>query len=146
MGAGRNGRIGLGGEFLNAEHVVDELGLSVLGIDAPPAEAAALGDDHAVDAAVRYVDLGGDRERLVLDADHAVLRQASHAGEEQLRVTPDQGRSASHLRHEALGGAVIHRQHVVLGGLDQPEPLQLGEHLRMLGHEVASLAVVAVPS
>ena len=37
--------------------------------------------------------LGGDRERLVLDADDAVLRQPAHAGEEQLGVPSDQRRS-----------------------------------------------------
>ena len=45
---------------------------------------------------------------------------------------------------EAFAGAVVDREHVVLGGLDEPEPLQLGQHLRMLGSQVAGLAVVAV--
>ena len=45
---------------------------------------------------------------------------------------------------EPLGAAVVDRQHVVLGGLDEPEPLQLGEHLGLLGGEVVGLAVVAV--
>jgi hypothetical protein len=53
-------------------------------VETPAAESAALGDDHAFGAAGRYLNLGGDRERLVLDADHAVLRGASHAREEQL--------------------------------------------------------------
>ena len=44
---------------------------------------------------------------------------------------------------EPLGGAVVDRQHVVLGGLDEPEPLQLGQHLGLLGREVVGLAVVA---
>ena len=38
--------------------------------------------------------------------------------------------------------AVVDGQHVVLGGLDQPQPLQLGEHLGLLGRQVAGLAVV----
>ena len=55
----------------------------------------------------------------------------------------DQGRSPRHRRFEALGRAVVHRQHVVLGGLDQPEPLQFGQHLGMVGDQVTGLAVVA---
>ena len=53
-------------------------------------------------------------------------------------VAVNQGRSPGELGVEALAGAVVHRQHVVLGGLDQPQPLQLGEHLRMLGDEVVA--------
>ena len=44
---------------------------------------------------------------------------------------------------QPLGGAVVHGQHVVLGGLDQPEPLQLGQPLGLLGRKVVGLAVVA---
>jgi hypothetical protein len=108
----------------------------------PPAESAALRDDHALRAVVRYDHLGGNRERLVFDADDAALRQTSHAGEEQLGVPADKSRSSRHRRLESLRGPVVHRQHVVLRCLDQPEPLQLREHLGSLGYEVASLAVV----
>ena len=48
-----------------------------------------------------------------------------------------------HLRRRAFEAAVVHRQHVVLGGLDQPKSLQLCQHLGVLGDQVAGLAVVA---
>ena len=124
------GRVGGGRVLVDAEHVVDELGLAVLEVHGPATEAAALGDDHAVGAAVGDVDVGGDGERLVLDADDAVLRQPAHAGEEQLRVAADERRPSGHRRLEPLGGAVVQREHVVLDGLDQPQPLQLGQHAR----------------
>ena len=37
-------------------------------------------------------------------------------------------------------------QHVVLGGLDQPQPLQLGQPLGLLRGEVVGLAEVGAPS
>ena len=52
------------------------------------------------------------------------------------------GRPArSGLRRSAR--AVVEREHVVLGGLDEPEPLQLGQPLGLLLGQVAGLAVVA---
>src|SRR6478609_7356194 len=41
-------RGGFGGELSDAEDVVDELGCAVFGEEGPTADAAALGDDHAV--------------------------------------------------------------------------------------------------
>src|SRR4029453_14236671 len=35
-----------------------------------------------------------------------------------------------------LGAAVVDRQHVVLGGFDQPQALQLGEHLGVVGGKI----------
>jgi hypothetical protein len=46
--AARDRLVGHGGELVDAEDVVHELGVSVLGVDGPSAEAAALGDQHAV--------------------------------------------------------------------------------------------------
>ena len=64
----------------DAEHVVDELGLAALRVEAPSAEAPALSDEHALCRALRRpIDVGRDRERLVLDADDAVLGQPPHA-------------------------------------------------------------------
>jgi len=53
---------------VDAEHVVDELGLAVLGVNGPAAEPAALSDDHACGIAVGDVEFRGDGERPVLDA------------------------------------------------------------------------------
>jgi hypothetical protein len=72
----RYGARRLGGMDLDAAHVVRELGRAVLGVQAPAAECAALSDDHAVGAALRYFDFRGDGERLVL----RVFGQAPAAG------------------------------------------------------------------
>ena len=138
----RNRFRGLGREFVDAQHVVGELELAVLGVHAPAAELAALRDDHAVGGLAADFDFGGDGERLVLDADHAVLRQASHAGEELLRIPLDQGRSASRLRNKTLHLTVIQRQDVVLGRLDQELPLQLVQHVGHLLRQVVRLRPV----
>ena len=123
--------------------VVDELGLAVLGVDGPAAEAAALGDDHTLGAAVGDVHLGGDRERLVLDADHAVLRQSSHAGEEQLRVAADQGRSArpSSGSSRSAPRSSIGSTLYLVASISQSR-CSLASMLGMLGGEVVGLAVV----
>ena len=68
--------------------------------------------------------------RLVLDHDDRVLRQPSHAAEEQLRVAPDELRPAGEVGVEALEAAVVERQHVVLPGLDQEQALQLARACR----------------
>ena len=113
-------------------------------VDAPTAEAAALRDDHAVRAAVGHLELGRDGERLVLDAHDARLGESAHSGEEQLAVPADQGRPPGDVGIEPFRGAVVDRQHVVLHGLDQPEPLQFMQPIGLLGREVPRLAVVDV--
>ena len=57
----------------------------------------------------------------------------------------DQGRASGTFGHRPFHAPVVQGQHVVLGGLDQPEPLQLGQLLGVVGRQVAGLAVVAVP-
>src|SRR6185436_17342667 len=84
---GRNWLLGLGGEQMKSEHVVGELRLAIFGVDTPSSEAPTLGDDHAFRAGVWDIDLRGHRERLVLDADDAVLGEAAHSLKEHLRVT-----------------------------------------------------------
>ena len=66
-------------ESLQAEKVVRIDRLAVLHVQAPAAEAAGLGEDHAVGAALRDLHLGGDRVRPVLDVDEDVLRHPGHA-------------------------------------------------------------------
>ena len=127
MGAGGIGSVASVAELLHAEHVVDELGPAVLDVQRPAAEAAALGDDHAVGGAVlRCLDRGGDGERLVLDVDDAVLAAAASCRGRAPGVVPviSCGRPAM-VGVEPLEAAVVDRQHVVLDRLDQPEPLQL---------------------
>jgi hypothetical protein len=58
--AGRDRRVGLGGEVVDAQHVVDELRLAVIRVQGPAAEPAALGDDQPVDARLGDLDLGSD--------------------------------------------------------------------------------------
>jgi hypothetical protein len=66
-----------------------------------------------------------------------------HAGEEQLRRALDQSGATRHLGHDPFGGAIVHGKDVVLGGLNEPEALKLGQHVRHVGREVVSLAEVA---
>ena len=80
---------------------------------------------------------------LVLDVEEAVLGEAAHAAEEQLRVSLHELRPADELGVEALDAAVVEREHVVLAGLLEPELLQLGQLLRHLGCQVVGLAPVA---
>jgi hypothetical protein len=97
---------------------------------------AALVEDDPAGPAAGDDDLGGDRKGLVLDVQHAVLIEVAHGGEQQLAGAADQGRPAGHVRVEPLGPAVIQREHVVLGHLDQEQPLQLMQFLRLLGGQV----------
>ena len=77
---------------------------------------------------------------LFLIDDDRVLGQPAHAAEQDLRVALDQLRPAGEVRVEALERPIVERQHAVLGRLDQEEPLQLGELLRVLLRQVASTA------
>ena len=65
-------------------------------------------------------------------------------GKNSCELPVDQGRAPGQFGVGPLAGAVVHGQHVVLGGLDEEEALQLGQLLWLLGREVAGLAVVAV--
>ena len=65
-------------------------------------------------------------------------------------MLPIEGGLAADLGQHALEGAVVERQHVVAGGLDEEEPLQLVQLLGVLLGEVAGLgpvggAVVELP-
>jgi hypothetical protein len=101
-----------------------------------------LGEDHALCARLRHDDLRGDRVGLVLGVDDAVFAEASHATEEQLRLSLHELRAADELRVEALDATIVQREHVVLAGLLEPELLQLAQLLRHLGGEIVRLAPV----
>ena len=74
-------------EALEAEQVVAVRRAPIFGVEAPAGEGAALGDDHAVGAALGHLDFRRDGVRLVLDVDEAALGEAAHAAEKQLRVS-----------------------------------------------------------
>ena len=84
----------------------------------------------------------GDRERPVLDVDDAVLAQPLHPREQHLRGSRDQLRTACDRRVEAFEATVVDRKHVVLDGLDQPEPLQRREAVGVLRRQVMRLRPV----
>ena len=132
--------------MLEAAPVVAVLELAVLGVEAPAADVRALGDDDALGALLRHHDLGGDRVRLVLEVQDAVLRQAPHAAEQQLGLALDQDRPAGGVRIDLLHHPVVERQHLVARRLDQPQPLQLVQLLRVLLGQVVRLAPVLVAS
>ena len=90
MGASGHDRGGAHLEHGQSGQVVAVGGLAVEEVEAPAGEGPTLGDDHALQTGGGRDDLGRDREGLVLDADHAVLREAAHAGEELLRLPPDE--------------------------------------------------------
>ena len=90
------------------------------------------------------MDLRGHGVRLVLGVEHHVLGQASHAGEEQLRVAADQLRPSGKVGVESLDPAVVERQDVVLPRLLEEQGLQLRELLGLLGGEIVRLRPVAV--
>jgi hypothetical protein len=69
---------------------------------------------------------------FVLDADDAVLGQSAHAGEQELGISSDQHWPPCNVWVQAPSEVVIHRQHVVAGGLDQPQALQFMQLLRHL--------------
>src|SRR4029079_2780173 len=138
-------------EPLDAEEVVAIPGPALLHVQAPAADAADLGDDPALRATRGHVDLSRHRVRRVLDADDRALRQPAHAPEEPLAVALHEHRPAGDGRKQSLGDAVVERQDVVAGRLDQEESLELMEAFGMLGRDVlaprpAAAGVIALPT
>src|SRR4029079_16836452 len=84
MRTGRNLLLALGVEALETEQVVAVLRPAVLDVEAPARKRAALRHDHALGTTLRHCERGGHGVRLVLDVDHRILGQPSHAAEEQL--------------------------------------------------------------
>ena len=87
-------------------------------------------------------EVGGDGVGLVLDVDHAVLRQPAHAAEQHLGVALDELGAAGEVGVEPLELAVVQREDVVLAGLDQEQPLQVAQPVGMLGGHVVGLGPV----
>ena len=137
-----NGRGCFDRELVNAQHVVGEFELAVLGVDAPATKLAALGDDHAAGGFVLHFNFRRNRKGLVLDVDDAVFRQSAHACKENLRIALHQGRTARHLWNDALGLAIIQGQHVVLHGFDQEEALKFAKFVGHFRRQVVELRPV----
>ena len=97
----RDRRVGLDLEALQAEQVVAVGRTPVFRVQAPAGEGAALRDDHALGARLGHHDLRRDRVGLVLDVQEAVLAEAAHAAEEQLRVSLHELRPADELRRRS---------------------------------------------
>ena len=142
MLAGRERVLPVDLEELQAEQVVTEGRLAVLGVEAQAAESAALGDDHALCSPFRNLDLGREGERLVLRHHDRVLGEPAHAAEEDLPVAAHQLRPAGEVGVEALDATVVEREDVVLPRLEDEQRLQLRELLRLLGGKVVRLRPV----
>ena len=82
-----------------------------------------------------------DRVRLVLERQDASLAHA-HARKQQLRVAANELRTPGDVGVDPLEAAIVERHDVVLDRLDQPQPLQLGQFLRILGGDVLRLRPV----
>ena len=54
----------------------------------------------------------------------------------------DQLRPAGQVGVEPLNAAVVEGQNVVLGGLDEEQPLEVGEAVRLVGREIVRLRPV----
>ena len=92
---------------------------------------------------VGHHDLGGDGVRLVLELTTTEFSdRRPMPPKRSWRVAPDQLRPSREVGVEPLDPAVVEREDVVLRRLDQEEPLQLGELLRLLGREVVRLRPV----
>jgi hypothetical protein len=141
MLAGGDGSRGCDHVVLDAEIVVAVLEVSLVRVQRPTAGATTLGDDHAARAGAWHLDVRRHRMRLVLQRQHAPLADP-HSGEQELAVPADQLRAAGDVGIDPLEAAVIERNHVVLDRLDEPEPLQFSEFLRVLGGEIGGLGPV----
>ena len=112
-------------------------------VEAEAAEGAALRDDDAVGAAcTRSRHLRGDRVRLVLEHRRWRSRTGGPCPRTAPAGPPDELRPTGEVGVEALHPPVVERQHVVLGGLDEEEPLQLAELVGLLRGQVVRLRPV----
>src|SRR4051812_4660282 len=105
------GDCGVGGDVVTLQvvEVVTVLHDAVAGVEAPAADHATLGDDDAVGASLRDLDVSGDGVGLVLQTDDGVLIEAAHALVEPLPRTGDQLGPSGDVRVGALGEPVVQR-------------------------------------
>jgi hypothetical protein len=144
--AGRDLLLGADVEALDAEQVVAIAQPAVLEVQRPAADAAALGDDHPLRAALGHLDLRRHGVRLVLDADDRVLRQASHTAVQPLAVPLHEHRPPCDLGDDPLRHPVVEREDVVLRRLDQEQALEVVEPLRLARREILELRPVGLVS
>jgi hypothetical protein len=142
MLACRYGLIAVDLEPLKPEEVVAVGRFALVEVEAESAERASLGDDHSLRVGLRNDHLGRDGERLVLVRHDGVLRQPTHAAEQDLRVPFHELGSAGEVGVEALRTTVVQRQHVELRRLDEEQPLELVQPFRLLVREVLRLCPV----
>ena len=128
-------------EALHAHEVVVEHRPAVEQVEAPAVEASALRRDHAVRAAGGNLHVGADLERFVLEVRRGAFGNARLAGEVGEHAAPAREAGAD-ADVEALDRAVVEREHVVLGGLDPEQVLQLAQLRGLLVGEVHGLAEV----
>ncbi len=144
--AGRHGPLGGHRVRLAPDPVVRVGRPAVLEEEAPPAEAARLGQHHPARAALRDLEVGDDRLRAVLDVHERVLEHAGHAVvERERRAAGHEVRTPGDRGVEPLDAPVVDRQHAVLHRLPEEELLQLRELLGVLRGEVVGEAEVVRP-
>ena len=115
------------------EEVVVVAEAVVLHVEGEAAEAAADGEQDALCAAFRDVDLGGDGVRAVLDVGggEEIDGRAARAVDVLVAHAAGPGTGAAAAGERGLKG-----QHLVARGLDPPEVLELAELVGALGGEV----------
>src|SRR5918998_2049883 len=137
--AGRKRLPGVDHGHVDADEVVDKPRRALVHHQSPATEATALGENRPIRPALGHDQLRRDPKRLVLDVQDARLGEALHPREQGLLVARDVIRPAGELGVDPLIVAVIEGQDVVLGGLDQPQALQLAQLLGHLPAEVVRL-------
>ena len=110
-------------------------------VQAEPAECPALGDDDAVRSTLGHLDLAVREWDLFLSATTAFSVSRPIPPNNNLGLALD--RREADRPGRALNrstAAVVEGEHVVLDGLDQEQPLELMQLLRLLRREVVRLA------
>ena len=108
------------------------------------ARGVAVGDQHAVGAIGRDLDVGRDRVAAAAQVGRHVARHVAHPGPE--RVVRAGAVEPGGVRGEALTEPVVEGEHLVGLGLGPPQPLQFGQPVGLLGREVVVLVEVAARS